>query len=63
VSKLPADHPNRAAAEFLYAAAQLDRGEEAAVLRRALGSTNPDLQLLAARWVGRIEEQKKEQER
>ena len=58
VGKLPANHPNRAAAEFLEWAARLDRGEEAALLKRAKTSTNPDVKRLAAEWLTKVEEAK-----
>ncbi len=51
VERLPAGHPNRAAGEFLCAAARLDRRDASWALSEGLTSTNPDVQLLVGRWL------------
>ena len=59
VEKLPANHPNRAAAEFLGVVARLQSGEEASVVRQALTSSNPDVQLVVADWLEKSEKARK----
>ena len=53
VAHLPANHPNRAAVEFLGIAAQLDNGTELAALKRGVPSHNPDTQILIADWLAK----------
>jgi hypothetical protein len=56
---LAGHHPNRAAAEFLVVVARLQSGDEAAAVRQALTSSNPDIQLLVAEWMERSEQARK----